>query len=265
MKRKHISLPCCLVLILSVTLFTTPVSHADASPSIQAAAGRVQWSNEPPGASYYLPIARNTGHRSDHLALALAADYVYAGGMTASFAEVEPLPTNPPGTAGKHTALYWKLNRDEDRLWAKPVNPVYRIDESIGTTPTRWVNDVVTVASPSFARATVLNIGSSAVSVIPQQYEPGVSLTVTIQVTPTQGGVAYGVEDQPPPGWSVTAINESGDYDAVNHKVKWTFLDNETRLLSYDVTPPQDAQGSVAFTGMVSFDGAENKAIGLQP
>lgn len=137
----------------------------------------------------------------------------------------------------------------------------YRIDESIGTAPTWWINDTVTVASPAFARATVLNVGSSAVSSIPQEFEPGVSFTVTIQVTPAQGGVAYGVEDQPPAGWIVSAINESGEYDSINHKVKWTFLDNQARSLSYDVTSPQDAEGSVMFTGLVSFDGAENKAI----
>ena len=137
----------------------------------------------------------------------------------------------------------------------------YRIDESIGSAPGWWVTDVIRLASPRFSRATVLNVGSSAISELPHEYTSGVPFMVTIRVTPAQGGVAYGVEDQPPAGWSVSAINESGEYDAVNHKVKWTFLDNQARSLSYEVTSPQDTQGSATFTGMVSFDGAVNKAI----
>ena len=163
-------------------------------------------------------------------------------------------------------------------VWSRDPNPIpldyviralvlyksgeqYRIDEAIGSAPGWWVNDIIRLASSAFSKATVLSVGSSAVSELPHEYASGVPFMVTILVTPAQGGVAYGVEDRPPDEWSVSAINESGEYDAVNHKVKWTFLDNQARSLSYEVTPPHDAAGSATFTGIVSFDGAENKTI----
>ena len=56
----------------------------------------------------------------------------------------------------------------------------------------------------------------------------------------------------------------------MNHQVKWVFLDNTPRTLSYQVTPPVGSVGVVQFSGIVDFDGTDftvlgDDAIGVMP
>ena len=96
---------------------------------------------------------------------------------------------------------------------------------------------------------------SSAVSKLATTFVPGVPFTVTIIAIPAAETVAYAVEDRPPAGWSVSLIQEGGLYDAVNQKVKWMFVDNTPRTLTYQVTPIACAPDStLAFTGTAAFD-----------
>jgi hypothetical protein len=132
----------------------------------------------------------------------------------------------------------------------------YRYDPNAGQEPFCWVN---TQARPLGVAALdsgvkALGLNNTAVSELPPTYLPGVSFTVTITVTPAPDMITYAVEDQPPAGWSVSAINEAGQFDQVNHKVKWLFFDDTPRTLSYQVTPPANASGNVTFAGVAAFD-----------
>ena len=73
---------------------------------------------------------------------------------------------------------------------------------------------------------------------------------------PQRPGNAWAVADQPPAGWRVTDISDGGVYDAVRGQVKFgPFLDLAPRTLSYQSTPPSDAQGRYEFFGQAALDG----------
>lgn len=86
--------------------------------------------------------------------------------------------------------------------------------------------------------------------------------TVTIEVTPPPGTIAFGVEDSPPDNWTtVTNIDNSGSWDAINGKVKWgPFFSATPITLHYDITPDGPTTGQGCFFGVVSVDG-NNQAI----
>jgi hypothetical protein len=93
-------------------------------------------------------------------------------------------------------------------------------------------------------------------------YTPGLPLSVSIAANPLVTVQVYAVEDAPPAGWTVADITESGQWDAVNNKVKWgPFFDHTPRTLAYRATPPGGERGSKAFSGTLSADGV-NTAIG---
>jgi outer membrane protein assembly factor BamB len=145
----------------------------------------------------------------------------------------------------------------------------YRFDGSVGSAPGWWINDATRPLSLDSVKDTVVRKSSAkagvspgtAVRQLPPQYTPGVAFNVAIQVTPAAGGFAYGVEEQPPLGWAVSAINESGEFDSANKKVKWTFLDNATRTLTYQLTPPGTVTGTATFAGTVNFDGTKEVPV----
>jgi len=91
-----------------------------------------------------------------------------------------------------------------------------------------------------------------------------VRLTVNINERRMPNAVA--VEDQPPAGWTVSNISDGGVWDSVNGKVKWgpwTAPDDlRDRALTYTVTPPQDASGTLAFAGQISADGINHPLSG---
>lgn len=100
---------------------------------------------------------------------------------------------------------------------------------------------------------------SSAVRTMPDVCLPGQPFTVTLTVSPADTVVAYAVEEELPLNWrnvSSSSINESGEFDSVNNKVKFgPFTDKEQRTLTYQVTPP-NILGDSVFKGIASFDGA---------
>lgn len=99
---------------------------------------------------------------------------------------------------------------------------------------------------------------------LPEEYEPGVLLSVSIEIVAPPDSDVVGIEDVPPPGWTdVTNISDGGMYDSGNQKVKWPpFFDNFSRTVSYDVTPPVTATGLECFSGYVSIDGTEQPTAG---
>ena len=99
---------------------------------------------------------------------------------------------------------------------------------------------------------------------LPEVYEPGTLLSVSIQIDAPPGTGVLGLEDVAPSGWTdVSNISDGGTYDSDNQKVKWPpFFDNLSRTVSYDLTPPGAAVGVQCFTGYVSFDGDEQSTGG---
>lgn len=144
----------------------------------------------------------------------------------------------------------------------------YRFEPPVASAPAWWVpcagkqsiSETPFVSVRKSARSASAPT-ASAISDLPAQFIPGTPFRVRIIVTPATDGFAYGVEEQPPAGWLVTSISEGGEFDAVNGKVKWTFLDNAKRTLTYEVTPPASAQASVTFAGVINFDGVNEIAI----
>jgi len=116
----------------------------------------------------------------------------------------------------------------------------------------------ISFISLSYAQITTAVSGFSST-----HYTPTVPLGVTITVNPATTVNVYAVEDTPPDGWTVSDINEGGNWDAVNKKVKWgPFFDHNQRALSYTVTAPADAIGSKTFEGIASFDGVDMTIAG---
>lgn len=99
---------------------------------------------------------------------------------------------------------------------------------------------------------------------LPVVYEPGILLSVSIEIVAPTGTGVVGIEDVPPSGWTdVSIISDGGTYDSVNQKVKWPPLfENLSRTVSYNLTPPVTAEGMQCFTGSVSFDGSELSTVG---
>ena len=107
----------------------------------------------------------------------------------------------------------------------------------------------VSMATPVFA------VG--ATRDLPEYYTPDETFTVAIAVdTPEDTGV-QAIEDSPPAGWTqIDNISHYGTYDSIHHKVKWgPFFDDDSRTVTYDITPPSGASGEECFDGSVSFDG----------
>jgi hypothetical protein len=87
-------------------------------------------------------------------------------------------------------------------------------------------------------------------------YSPGSALQIRISVSPDQTTFVYAVEDTPPSGWTVSAIDNGGSWDATNGTVKWgPFFDNQSRTLGYKATPPAGTSCARVFSGVASFDG----------
>lgn len=83
----------------------------------------------------------------------------------------------------------------------------------------------------------------------------GVSFTVSIAIDTAPGINVVGLEETPPSGWAVTTISDGGFLDE-NQKIKWIFLiEPFPTEVTYDISSPPDAVGSLCFAGEVSFDG----------
>jgi len=123
---------------------------------------------------------------------------------------------------------------------------------------------IITMNSDKTVTATFTTTGNTATATrdLPNCYPPSGSFLVTITVTPASTTQNYAVEDAPPANWTVSSINENGQWDNVTKKVKWgPFFDHNNRTLTYMVTPPPNETGTKSFSGTASFDGV-NVAIG---
>ena len=98
---------------------------------------------------------------------------------------------------------------------------------------------------------------------LPAEYIVASPLPVSLQVSPPANTQSYAVEETPPVGWTVTAIDNNGTYDAANNKVKWgPFFDASALTLKYAATPPTGTVGPKTFSGTVSSNGTSNTTCG---
>ena len=98
---------------------------------------------------------------------------------------------------------------------------------------------------------------------LPDFYGPTLPLSVSIAIDAPPGTTLVFLEDSPPVGWTAIAnISDSGEYDALFHKVKWgPFFDDLSRTVTYEVTPPEGAAGEQCFAGDISFNGEPGQPI----
>ena len=156
-----------------------------------------------------------------------------------------PTPPNPIPVEYVTNAVYlWKMGE------------VYHYD---GSASPPWVPGAASIHALTSQTTLQIPIGlgtGSATRTLPSTYEPSVVVSVSISVNPGQGTQGYAVEETPPNGWGVSDINESGQWDSVNKKVKWgPFFDANNRTLTYKAAPPVGETGTKTFSGTASFDG----------
>lgn len=148
----------------------------------------------------------------------------------------------------------------------------YTVTPPSGTTGVATFTGVASVDGASFditgARTIDVNLPtmpSATSSFSAPRYVPGTGFLVSITVAPTSAALSYAVEDAVPAGWTVSQINNSGNWDAQHRKVKWgLFTDNTPRTFSYTVTPPSGTEGVATFAGIVSVDGASFDITGTR-
>jgi hypothetical protein len=100
---------------------------------------------------------------------------------------------------------------------------------------------------------------------LPAGYIAGAPFTVHLIATPPNRTQAWGVEDEPPRGWRVSAISNDGIFDEVNGKVKYgPFTDLTRRVLSYQLTPPIGSTNVGEFSGVASTDGTVYRISGAR-
>jgi ribosomal protein L27 len=142
------------------------------------------------------------------------------------------------------------------------MGEVYHYDGSVNPPWATGAASVQSIRSHAFLQIPMASGTGSATRTLPGSYEPSVVVNVSISVNPGQGTQVYAVEETSPNGWVISDINESGQWDSVNKKVKWgLFFDSNNRTLTYKATPPAGETGAKTFSGTASFDGS-NVPIG---
>lgn len=123
---------------------------------------------------------------------------------------------------------------------------------------------MVDASPPWIVAGTVPPAGPRSSSrAFPDRYEPGTPFQVTLTIDPGTASSANAVEEVPPAGWVVSAISDGGHYDPVGRVIRWgPFKDDAPRALSYELSPPSQAYGTVVFTGRLSVDGVDSEIDG---
>ncbi|MEI6785260.1 MAG: MBG domain-containing protein, partial [Verrucomicrobiota bacterium] len=100
--------------------------------------------------------------------------------------------------------------------------------------------------------------GGTIARQLPSYYLPPQTLAVSLTVTPVAGVSAQGIEDVYPAGWSIdpATVSAGGLVLPAESKVRWLFLDEEPRVLTYVLTPASGALGEARFAGQGTFDAA---------
>ncbi len=167
--------------------------------------------------------------------------------------------------SGSEVAIYgmaWK----KETPWAVPPSPVtiayltragslwqngeaYKIDTSLGDPPLCWVN------KKKRSERDEAREGTSAGRELSETCLTGQPFTVTVSVSPADTVTFYAVEEEIPPGLTVS-VSDPGFFVEGSRKVKFgPFVDHEARTLSYTITPA--VSGDFTLKGTASFDGID--------
>ncbi len=96
---------------------------------------------------------------------------------------------------------------------------------------------------------------ATVTAAFPPYYTPLLPFQVALSVAPDPTTRVYSVEDNPPIGFTVSAISHGGVFDPSVGRVKWgPFSDAQYRVLSYRLTPPENATGTQQWDGRAAFD-----------
>ncbi len=117
---------------------------------------------------------------------------------------------------------------------------------------------VTNLVGSNSANAT-LTVPAQVVSSMPPVFTNGVPFTVAINVAPPVGTTFYTVQDQPPTGWAVANISNSGTFSG--GKVRWILANGLSMNLTYVITPPAGALGTNYFSGSALFNSTINLPI----
>ena len=99
---------------------------------------------------------------------------------------------------------------------------------------------------------------------MPEQFQPGVSFSVTNRAVPAPGVRAFAVEESVPIGWKVQSMTHGGGWDIVNGKIKWgPFSDGNIRELVAVLTPARSLDRVAQFAGVGRFDEQLVETTGL--
>lgn len=147
----------------------------------------------------------------------------------------------------------------------------YYFDSTAGPAPKWWINAIprnteplgklnVSITEPlqtdrnrSFIRRD-LNTFESAENTI----------QVGVRVDPSDQTLAQAVEERIPEGVAVSLISHDGVFDQASRHLRWgPFLDNQTRILTYQAAIPSESRPSLSFDGAGSFDGISIPITGL--
>ena len=91
---------------------------------------------------------------------------------------------------------------------------------------------------------------------LPEFFTAGIPFEVQVTVHPSARSHAYALQDRPPSGWVVSDITHGGLFDPHTGLVKFgPFTDTDSRVLSYTLLPPDNAEGEAFFSGELSADG----------
>lgn len=93
-------------------------------------------------------------------------------------------------------------------------------------------------------------------------YRPGREIRVVLDIKPPTGTLAYGLEETPPPGWTISKVGENVTRSGSMVKIG-VFFDGTNRVFNYSVVPPQTKTDAV-FKGVASFNGVSEETGGVQ-
>ncbi|MBI4657721.1 MAG: immunoglobulin domain-containing protein [Verrucomicrobia bacterium] len=148
-------------------------------------------------------------------------------------------------------------------LWKN--GEAYTIDPNIAGPPLWWVNNTGGVLRGLGLKNTVPRAASpSSVSgTLPSVFVPGETLLVQVSVQLAPGVAAYAIEERIPLDLVIRQISDGGEFDPINHRVKWgPFFDGTPRELSYELATGRSSPRLLAMTGLASFDGASVAIVG---
>jgi len=152
------------------------------------------------------------------------------------------------------------------QLWKNGES--YQYDTNYTSPPLWWTSSATGYPSgspPASLPAGTTAPNGAATASLPLTYRPGVAFSVALTVLPATNVIVHAVEDQPPAGWAVAAINNGGFYDSARGKVKWgPFFDAVPRTLSYLVTAPTGATNAATFSGVAAFDSSLAEVTGTR-